>query len=171
MLETERLLLRKIKKEDAPAIYNNWAKDKEVTKFLTWNPHENVEQTEKIVDLWLEEYKNPKTHRFGIVLKETNELIGMIDVVNYIDDCPEIGYVLSKNYWGKGIMTEACIKFCEYLFEQGFNKLIIKAHKDNIGSNIVIKKSGFTYTHEETKPCSKVKPELVVTNNYEMIKK
>ena len=169
--ETDRLLLRKIEKEDAKTIYNNWAKDQEVTKYLTWYPHKNVEQTEKIVDAWIEEYKDPKTHRFGIVLKESNELIGMIDVVNYIDDCPEIGYVLSKNYWGKGLMTEVCTKFTEYLFAQGFNKIIIKANKDNLGSNKVIQKCGFKFTHESTGPCSEIKPDIVTTNNYEMIKK
>ena len=151
-LETERLLLRKIEKEDAKSIDNNWAKDKEVTKYLTWKPHKNIEQTEKIVESWLEEYKNPKTYRFGIVLKESNELIGMIDVVNYIEECPEIGYALSKNYWGKGLMTEACNKMIDYLFEQGFQVVHIKAYKDNIGSNKVIQKCGLTYTHEETLP-------------------
>lgn len=149
MLETERLVLRELKEEDAESIFNNWAKDKEVTKYLTWEPHQSIETTKKILNMWLEAYKEENTYRFGIVKKDENKLIGMIDVVNYIDGCPEIGYVLSRDYWNKGIMTEACNKLVNYLFEQGFPGVIIKAYKDNIGSNRVIQKCGLTYTHEE----------------------
>ena len=152
MLETERLILRKLKEDDADSIFNNWAKDKEVTTYLTWPPHKSVEITKKLLNMWLEAYNDPKTHRFGIVYKDHNKLIGMIDVVNYIEDCPEIGYVLSRDYWNKGIMTEACNKMIDYLFDQGFNTVYIKAYKDNIGSNKVIQKCGLNYYAEETLP-------------------
>ena len=87
MLETKRLVLRKLNENDADSIFNNWAKDKEVTTYLTWSPHENIEITKKLLNMWLEAYKDEKTHRFGIVLKDEDKLIGMIDVVNYIDNC------------------------------------------------------------------------------------
>ena len=152
MLETERLILRKLNENDADAIFNNWACDPEVTKYVTWPPHKSVETTKKLLNMWLDEYNDEKTYRFGIVLKEENKLIGMIDVVRYIEDCPEIGCVLSRDYWSKGIMTEACNKMIDYLFEQGFPIVHIKAYKENIGSNKVIQKCGLTYTHEETLP-------------------
>lgn len=152
MLETKRLVLRKLNENDADSIFNNWAKDKEVTTYLTWAPHENIEITKELLNMWLEAYKDEKTHRFGIVLKDEDKLIGMIDVVNYIDNCPEIGYVLSRTYWNQGIMTEACNKMIDYLFEQGFPTVYIKAYKDNIGSNKVIQKCGLTYYAEETLP-------------------
>ena len=85
-LLTERLTLRKLNKGDAGSIFNNWANDPEVTKFMTWNAHKSIEDTKQILDIWLKEYKEPKTIRYGIVLKENNELIGAIDVVGYVDN-------------------------------------------------------------------------------------
>lgn len=170
-LESKRLLLRTIRKTDAQAIFDNWASDPEVTKFLTWPTHKNVSITQSIVNDWVKEYKdNPKTFRFGITLKGTDELIGAIDVVGFKEDYPEIGYCLSRKHWNNGYMTEACQTFIKYLFDIGYKKLLIRANEDNIASIKVIGKCGFSFTHKETKPCSESKPELVTINCYELIK-
>ena len=165
-LSTERLVLRKLTSEDANSIYNNWANDPEVTKYMTWNAHKSIEETKQILDIWLNEYKEPKTIRYGVVLKENNELIGAIDVVDYIDNNPEIGYCLSRKYWNKGYMTEACKAVVEYLFAIGYKTILIEADERNIGSNRVIKKCGFEFTHKETKQCSSLKPEVITVNWY-----
>ena len=167
-IETERLLLRKIKETDAEPMFRNWANDPEVTKYLTWNPHENIEVTKKIIDSWLEEENNPKTFRFMITLKDSGEPIGSIDVVRYIDGNPEIGYCLSKKYWNRGLMTEACKAFIEYFFNIGFKKVFINAVKENIGSNRVIEKCGFKFTHQQIlEHQSSFKSEPVTINCYE----
>ena len=77
-LETERLRLRKLRKEDAQRIFDYWASDPEVTKFITWPPHTSVAVTEAVMDHWLTEYEKPDCYRYGIEVKETDELIGMI---------------------------------------------------------------------------------------------
>lgn len=170
-IKTSRLLLRKFVIEDAEKMFSNWAFDPEVTKYMTWLPHENVETTKKIIQLWLEEYENPKTHRFAITLKDTGELIGSIDVVNYINSVPEIGYCLSRKYWNKGYMTEAAKAFIEYLFSKGFKEIVIEADVRNIGSNRVIEKCGFIFTHKEEKEhCSSFKPEPITVNWYKLTK-
>ena len=56
---TERLILRKHRIEDASAMFNNWAKEKEVTKFLRWQPYESVEDTKKIIREWISSYEKP----------------------------------------------------------------------------------------------------------------
>ena len=169
-IETERLLLRKIRIEDAKAMFDNWASDPEVTKYLTWNPHENIEVTKIIINRWLEEEKDPKTIRFVITLKDSGDPIGSIDVVNYIDGNPEIGYCLSKKYWNQGLMTEACKAFAKYLFNKGFNKVLIKALVENISSNRVIEKCGFKFTHQEhLEHQSSFKPDPATLNCYELI--
>ena len=165
-LSTERLILRKLKKEDAESIFSNWASDPEVTKYVTWNAHSNVEQTKQIIDIWLKEYENPKTVRFGITLKGSGELIGTIDVVDYVDGNPEIGYCLSRKYWNKGYMTEACNALVNYLFAIGYKTVVIEADENNIGSNRVIEKCGFEFTHKETKQCSSFKPKIITVNWY-----
>ena len=170
-IETERLLLRKPRIEDAKPMFDNWANNPEVTKYLTWNPHENIEVTKMIINHWLEEEKDPKTIRFVITLKDNSEPIGSIDVVGYIEDNPEIGYCLSKKYWNQGLMTEACKAFIKHLFNKGFNKVLIKAVVENIGSNRVIGKCGFKFTHQERlEHQSSFKPNPVTLNCYELVK-
>lgn len=170
-LLTERLILRKYKKEDINSIFNNWANDSEVTKYLTWNAHKSIEDTKQIMNIWLKEYKEPKTIRYGIVLKENNELVGAIDVVGYIDTHPVIGYCLSRRYWNQGYMTEACKAVVDYLFAIGHKTILIEADERNVGSNKVIEKVGFIFTHKETKKCSAIKPEIITTNWYRIDKK
>lgn len=163
---TERLHLRKLRADDRRRVFECWASDEEVARYVTWNAHQNEETTGFVLDMWLKEYENPDCFRFGIELRETGELIGMIDVVDHIDGAPEIGYVLGRAYWGKGYMTEALSAVTDRLFSEGFTTVVIEADERNIGSNIVIKKNGFVFTHKETKPCSRFKPEIVNVNWY-----
>ena len=166
-IETERLLLRKIRKEDAEPMFRNWASDPEVTKYMTWNPHENIEVTKTIINHWLEEEKNPKTIRFFITLKNSDEPIGSIDVVDYINGVPEIGYCLSRKYWNQGYMTEALKSFIHFLGKKGYKEIVIEADVRNIGSNKVIEKCGFSFTHKEEKEhCSQFKPGSITVNWY-----
>ena len=152
VINTERLTLRKFKEEDAEGVFNNWASDKEVTKYLTWTAHENIEQTKQILNKWIEDEKKPKTHRFVITEKDNiDNPIGGIDVVDYADGCPEIGYCLSRRYWNKGYMTEACKAFIEYLVDNGYKNILIRADANNIASIRVIEKCGFKFLHQEKK--------------------
>ena len=170
-IETSRLLLRRFTIDDAKDMYENWASDEKVTKFLTWNAHDSIDVTKFILNLWVKEYENPNTIRFAITLKDSNEVIGAIDVVNYVNGNPEIGYCLSRKHWNKGYMSEACNAFIKYLFDKGFNKIVIEANVNNIASNKVISKCGFTFTHiEEKEHCSVFKPEPVTVNWYELNK-
>lgn len=141
-LETKRLLLRPFKIDDAFEMYNNWSSDSDVTKYLTWNYHKDIDQTKEIISIWINQYEKPERINFGIVLKETNELIGGIDVVGYLEGIPVIGYVLSKKYWNNGYMSEACKKVVEFLFNKGYNKIRIDAVVENIASNKIIQKCG-----------------------------
>ena len=171
IIETERLILRKFTINDAEMMFDNWASDPEVTKFLTWNHHANIEMTKMILNMWIEAYNNPNTYRFGIVLKDSDELIGSIDVVDYVDGCPEIGYCLSRKYWNNGYMSEAATGLIKYLISIGFSRIVIEANENNVGSNRVIEKCGFKFTHKERKEhCSVFKPEPVVVNWYELTK-
>lgn len=168
-LVTERLILRHIRKDDTEQVFNNWANDPEVTKYMTWNAHESIEVTKEIMKHWLEEEEKSETHRFVISLKTTGELIGMIDVVDVQDNQAEIGYCSGRKYWGNGYMTEACKAFMQYLFNIGYQTLVIGADERNIGSNRVIEKCGFTFIHKEKRdPISAFKPGSCVVNCYEI---
>ena len=168
---TKRLVLRKLKKEDAEPMFKNWDSDPEVAKYTLWIAHENVETTKMLVDMWLQEEKENKAIRFVITEKDNDEPIGSIDTVKFIDGVPEVGYCLSRKCWGQGYMTEACKAFVDYLFQLGYKKVLIRADIRNIGSLRVIEKCGFKFTHEEfIEHRSPMRPESATVRWYELYK-
>lgn len=171
-LETERLLLRYLRKDDDEAIFYGWSSDPEVTKYLTWAPHTDIEETRYVIDVWLGEYDKPDTYRYVIERKSDGAAMGMIDVVGYDNGAPVLGYCSGREYWGNGYMTEACRAVMDELFEAGFKTILIEAVDENIGSNRVIEKCGFRFVKSERKPVSSMKPnEIVTINSYRIDKK
>lgn len=151
VINTDRLLLRKFELDDACDMFKNWATDSEVRKFLSWKPHESIEVTKGIVEMWVKEYKDDNIYDWAIELKESGEVIGQISVVkldekNY--SC-EMGYNISRNYWNKGITSEALKSVIDYLFSQvGFNRIEARYDTNNGASGKVMIKSGMQ--HEGT---------------------
>ena len=97
-METSRLILRPFVKEDAPAMYCNWASDPEVTKFLSWPHYKSVDTAHEILDIWTKQYQDNTFYQWAIQLKEIGEPIGSISVVNYDDrvEMAEIGFCIGK---------------------------------------------------------------------------
>ena len=144
-LETGRLILRPFAIEDAEEMFAGWASDPEVTKYLTWNHHQSIEETKRLLERWVKEYEKPERLNFAIVLKSEGRLIGGIDVVGYlggVGGTPVIGYDLARKYWGNGYMTEACRRVTAYLFAKGYAEIRIDAVTGNAASNRVIVKCG-----------------------------
>lgn len=170
-LETKRLKLRYIKPDDAQRIFDCWANDPEVSKYLTWLPHVSVDVTKQVVDTWVREYEQPDCYRYGIELKEENALIGMIDVLGYHHGNPVVGYCSGQNYWNHGYMTEAFEAVIGELFSDGYETIVIEAVNENIGSIRVIEKAGFYFVGCRKIPMSSVKPEVVTINSYRLNRK
>jgi len=165
-LITERLCLRAVTREDTQAIFDNWASDDEVSRYLTWPTHQTLADTERIMDYWLAEYEKDNCRRYGIVRREDGVLIGMIDVVGYHDGVPVIGYCSGRRFWGKGYMTEALRAVTEELFVSGFERVILEAVVENIGSCRVAQKAGFTRVGSRITRLSRFKPYEVTLNTY-----
>ena len=146
---SDEVKLRKFKMSDALNIFNNWMNDEDVSRFLTWIPHKSVEETKELLISWLKKDKLPETHRFAIALRENDEVIGSIDVCRYDGLCPQIGYELSKKYWNKGYMSKILVAFRDYLLSLGHKVIDINADELNIGSNLVIIKSGFMFKEKK----------------------
>lgn len=168
ILETERLILRPFKEDDAQAMFDGWTNDPDVARYVTWDPHGNIEVTQSLLKMWIEEYEKPERLNFAIELKEDGTLIGGIDVVGYlggVEGTPVIGYNLAKKYWNKGYMTEACKCLLDYLFSKGYTEVRIDAVPENIGSIKVIEKCGGEYlrTEEEDNPFN---GEKFIVNRY-----
>lgn len=147
-LDTARLVLRPFVKEDALAMYRNWASDPEVTKFLSWSTYKSVEDAHTILNIWIPQYADNTFYQWAIELKELREPIGSISVVNFDDrvDMVEIGFCIGKAFWGQGIMTEAFRAVIDYLFgEVGVQRIEAGHDPNNPASGAVQRKCGLTY--------------------------
>ena len=148
VLETERLVLRKFTMEDAQPMFDAWASDPEVTKYLTWPAHESVAISEMVMKDWVAGYEKPDHYKWAITWKETGKLMGDISAVQVWDHvcAAEIGYCMSRKWWGQGVMTEALKAVVDYLIvEVGMNKVGARHDPRNIGSGKVMQKAGMTY--------------------------
>ena len=75
-IETERLVLRRLTPEDAGMMYQNWANDPQVTKFLRWEPHKNADETRELLTAWALLYPNGDYYEWGIVEKAAGQVFG-----------------------------------------------------------------------------------------------
>lgn len=145
VLETERLLLRKVTIDDLDDLFNNWSSDVDTTKFLTFKTHASKEETMKFINNWINKYERGGLE-WVIELKENQQVIGMISAEkSYKYKCIEIGYSISSKYWGQGLITEALTKVIKYLLgECDFNIVEAIIPSNNIGSIKVARKCGLT---------------------------
>ena len=149
MLQTERLILRRFVESDAEAMFQNWASSAKNLTYVTWDPHLDVEVTRNSIRNWVASYPNPNYYKWAICLKENPEqVIGDISIVemNEKDSSCEIGYILGKNYWGRGMMTEALRAVLDFCFTQaGFQKVRARYASLNPASGRVMEKDGMSY--------------------------
>jgi len=146
-LETSRLILRKVKLEDAPDMFA-YARDPEVSRFTVWSPHITMEDTLRFLGCVIKGYEKGAVENWGIVHKEDNKFIG---TCGYFSWEPEhfrgdIHYALSPAYNGKGIMTEAVNAVLRFGFEQmGLNRIEANCMPENIASERVMQKAGMRF--------------------------
>lgn len=144
-IKTERLILRSFTHEDAKPMFETWANDERVSKFLTWTPHGTLEVTQGIVDLWIKEYES--LDKYNWVIELEGKIIGSISVVSIDENSErvEIGYCIGFDFWGNGIMTEAASAVIDFLFrEVKVNRITITHAVKNPASGKVAKKCGLT---------------------------
>lgn len=148
-LETNRLVLRRYEIEDAAAMYNHWASDKEVTKFLTWPAHSNQEVSQGVINDWIHHYSDKNYYHWAIVLKNNgDEPIGDIAVVHMNENVSmaHIGYCIGRKWWNNGITSEALKTVIDFLFDAvGVNRIETRHDPRNPNSGRVMKKCGMKY--------------------------
>lgn len=146
ILETERLILRMWTLDDAPAAFEI-CRDAEVMKYIgTGKPYETVEQAEEFTRRAAAHQKANGFCRWAMVFKETREIIGSCGFARLpaIGEI-ELGYLIRRKYWGKGLATEAAAACLRYGFEKlGFREIIALTDLENAASHRVLEKIGFT---------------------------
>jgi RimJ/RimL family protein N-acetyltransferase len=106
VIATARLRLRRPVAADAPAIFAAWARDPEVTRYLTWRPHRSLAATRDFLKVSAAAWREGRTFAWAITLKEAGRPVGMIEL-RPAGHRVELGYCLGRAWWGRGLMTEA----------------------------------------------------------------
>lgn len=148
-IETRRLILRKMELTDAEYIFKNWTSDPLVSRYVSWDKHETLEQTKKYVEYKVNRYiGHDYCFDWVVVLKETNEPIGEIEAVNVslAHNLVEMGDCYGSKFWNNGYGTEALIAFIDYMLNEVQVDKIIACHESvNPASGRIMEKAGMHY--------------------------
>lgn len=145
ILQTERSILRKFTENDIEALFHIY-KDEEVNTYLPWFPLKSLEEAEMFYkDKYEKAYQLDNGYRYAICLKTDNVPIGYVNVS--IDDNHDLGYGLRKEFWHRGIVTEASKAVIEQVKKDGL--LYVTATHDikNPRSGGVMKQLGMSYKY------------------------
>lgn len=150
ILETKRTTLRPLMLSDAEEAFNNWTSDPEVAKYTCWSTHESIEATKEWLTFVENEAGGKNYYDWGIVLKESGELIGSCGVsYNEKEKTYEIGYVIMRKHWNKGFASEAAKAITDFSFKKLKAASLFSRHaKENIYSANILDSIGFVYRNE-----------------------
>ena len=147
VLETPRLRLRKLTMRDAMDIFE-YGQDPEVARHVMWTAHRSVGEARAYLRFMLRKYRAGDAASWGIELKSNRKIIGTIGYMWIQEDnaAAEVGYSLSRRYWGQGIMTEALHAVILYAFDMLHLNRVEAIHEtDNPASGAVMRKCGMQY--------------------------
>jgi len=138
-LESERLILRRFKEEDAVDLLE-WGSDPETVRLLYWSGVSTLEEARASIY----NFHLTRTGSYAIELKETGKCIGNIDLrINPEHSKVSFGYVLNRKFWGKGYMTETLKTIIKFAFEKlEANRVAADHFGENLASGRVMEKAG-----------------------------
>jgi len=146
MIDTERLILRVWREDDAGALFR-YASDARVSELALWPRHTSVKMSSEVI----RQFFIPNKDSFAIVWKPTGEVIGCIGLVpsgdehhHVLDNEREVGYWIGYPHWGKGLATEALKALLTYCkINLGLHSLLLTTDVRNKASQRVAEKCGF----------------------------
>ncbi|WP_408009902.1 GNAT family N-acetyltransferase [Pseudalkalibacillus sp. A8] len=144
-LETKRLILRKVTKEDASDMFA-YLSDEEVVKHMGLPPSKTEEDVLDEINWYESIYKNGSGIRWGITVKDFNKVIGSCGFLNTVPKHhrAEVGFELCKDYWGQGIASEALKAVVRYGFDQlELERIEALIELTNLPSQKLVERQGF----------------------------
>ena len=148
-LETDRLILRQLRFDDVYDYYERIGSDGEVTKFMLFEPHQDIGESLQSIEKVLERYDEGRCYCWAIALKEDDGLIGRFDLLRFDEEAEScsFAYMLAKEWWGQGYATEAMKAVFRFAFEDlGLRKITGDHMAPNGASGAVMRKAGMTKT-------------------------
>ena len=147
-IETLRLRLRRLRMEDAENFFR-FGSDTEVCRYMLWQPHSSIEETGNSIRTSLLRYDTEPYYRWAIALRDSDQLIGMIQLLAFDTDSDScsFAYMLSKEHWGNGYGPEALAAAMDFAFrEMGIKKITADHFSENTASGAAMRKAGMIYT-------------------------
>ncbi len=145
--ETARFVLRPISIDDTDDMFE-YAKDSELTRYLTWSPHPDKAYTFDYLCYLQGRYKTGDFYDWAVVCKDSGKMIGTCGFTrfDYPNNSAELGYVINPAYHGQGIATEVLARVLKYGFENlALNRLECRFIPENIASRRVMEKNGMSF--------------------------
>lgn len=140
--ETARLILRPIAAGDAAAIFDGYAQDREVVRYLTFRPHRTFAETEAYVARCLA-VPAQRGRVYALIHRTDDRLLGAFELRRPEPHRLDCGYVLARAWWGRGLMTEALSSVAEWAMRPaGIWRLGAVCDIDNLASARVMEKAG-----------------------------
>lgn len=149
LLKTERLILRRFGQNDVEDLYRILS-DEEVNRFLPWFALENIEEAREFFDKrYAAKYALPRGYAYAICLKEDDRPIGYVNID--ADEPYDLGYGLCKEFWGRGIVTEAVKAVIAQAKADGIPYITATHDTNNPRSGGVMRNVGmkYMYSYEE----------------------
>lgn len=143
-LQTPRLILRKVTLRDAQDMFA-YSRDPQVSRHVLWSTHEDISQTKDYIRYIISQYHKDNPTSWCMQDKQTGKAIGTIGFMwwNHDNRSAEVGYSMSREFWGKGLMTEALHAVIEFGFmEMHLHRIEAQHEVDNPASGRVMLKNG-----------------------------
>lgn len=143
-IETERLILRRPVLRDAEAVFERFASDADVTRYLSWRRHGSVTDTRAFLSLATAQWAQSPAGPYLIEARGSDLLIGSTGFACESAAVAEVGYVLAKDSWGQGFATEALCALIAAAPAFGVTRVYAICHTDHLASARVLEKGGLT---------------------------
>lgn len=141
-IETERLILQRLRYEDADEIFYTYASKPEATKYVSWPTHQSANDTRDFVAYAVHAWEKGIDFTYTIRLKSSSRLIGSIGVL-HDDGKVQFGYIISPTQWRQGFATEACRAVLDQLKQHStLYRVWTLVDTENIASIRVLQKCG-----------------------------
>jgi RimJ/RimL family protein N-acetyltransferase len=142
-VETERLILRRPRRQDAESIFGRYAGDADVTRFLGWPRHASVDATRAFLEFSEAEWQRWPAGPYVVESRQDGALLGGSGFGFETVHRASTGYVLAKDAWGKGYATEALRAVVDVARTIGVVRLSALCHTEHEASSRVLDKCGF----------------------------
>ena len=143
-IETERLILRRPRLEDAEEVFARYASDAEVSRYLAWRLHRSPDTTRQFLQYSEDEWVRWPAGPYLIESRTDGGLLGGTGFAFETAYRASVGYVLAKDGWGRGLATEAMHAMVSVARGINLTRLYALCHVDHRASSRVLEKTGFT---------------------------